>query len=144
MALNFPIKAQTWHHGSTRVPSTTQAAEDADGSHISRRWHDLCHYRARRSLTKKKKCSCTQVSQKCPRTLHVFHHWFLALHVLTHWFPTVQPLVLIPSGVQSLNHLSGLSLTQKKKSVQNGVISKEPADSTCLHPGVPNCSTMSP
>ena len=33
---------------------------------------------------------------------------------------------------------------KKKKSVQNGVISKEPADSTCLHPGVPNCSTMSP
>ena len=40
---------------------------------------------------------------------------------------------------------TGLSLTQKKKiPVQNGVISKEPADSTCLHPGVPNCSTMSP
>ena len=40
---------------------------------------------------------------------------------------------------------AGLSLTQKKKNpVQNRVISKEPADSTCLHPGVPNCSTMSP
>ena len=40
---------------------------------------------------------------------------------------------------------SGLSLTQKKKNpVRYGVISKEPADSTCLHPGVPNCSTMSP
>ena len=42
---------------------------------------------------------------------------------------------------------AGLSLTQKKKKknpVRYGVISKEPADSTCLHPGVPNCSTMSP
>ena len=58
-----------------------------------------------RSLTKKKKCSCTQVSQKCPRALHVFHYWFLVPHVLTHGFPTVQPLVPIPSGVQSLNHL---------------------------------------
>ena len=33
---------------------------------------------------------------------------------------------------------------KKKNPVQNGVILKEPADSTCLHPGVPNCSTMSP
>ena len=33
---------------------------------------------------------------------------------------------------------------KKKKPVRYGVISKEPADSTCLHPGVPNCSTMSP
>ena len=33
---------------------------------------------------------------------------------------------------------------KKKNPVQNQVISKEPADSTCLHPGVPNCSTMSP
>ena len=33
---------------------------------------------------------------------------------------------------------------EKKKLFQNQVISKEPADSTCLHPGVPNCSTMSP
>ena len=32
----------------------------------------------------------------------------------------------------------------KKNPVRYGVISKEPADSTCLHPGVPNCSTMSP
>ena len=33
---------------------------------------------------------------------------------------------------------------KKRKWFQNQVISKEPTDSTCLHPGVPNCSTMSP
>ena len=108
MALSFPIKAQTWHHGSTRLPSSTQKAEDAEGSHISQRRRDLCQHRAGWSLTKKrkrkeKKCSGTQVSQKCPRALHVFHYWFLALHASTHWFPTVQPLVPVPSGLQSLN-----------------------------------------
>ena len=54
---------------------------------------------------KKKKRPCTQDSQKCPRSLHVFHYWFLALHVLTLGFPTVQPLGPNPSRVQSLNHL---------------------------------------
>ena len=65
----------------------------------------MAHSLSGRFLTKKKHCSCTQVSHKSPRTLHVFHYWFLALHVLTDGFPTVQPLVPIPSGVQSLNHL---------------------------------------
>ena len=35
-------------------------------------------------------------------------------------------------------------LNAKKKLFQNLVFSKGPADSTCLHPGVPNCSTLSP
>ena len=32
-----------------------------------------------------------------------------------------------------------LNAKKKQNPVQSGVISKEPADSTCLHPGVPNC-----
>ena len=44
-------------------------------------------------------------SQKSPRVLHVFDHWFLALHAFTHGFPTVQPSVPSPIYVQSFNHL---------------------------------------
>ena len=35
----------------------------------------------------KKKCFRTQYSQKSPRVLHVFNHWFLALHVFTQEVP---------------------------------------------------------
>ena len=47
-------------------------------------------------------------------------------------------------GGRGGSHAGRAVLNAKKKLFQNMVFSKEPADSTCLHPGVPNCSTMSP